>query len=150
MDTYNKEFGVNVGFSDHTVGSTAAVAAVTMGACIIEKHFTTDKGLQGPDHSMSLDPNELQAFVATIREAEDSIGDGKKVVHPDEIEIQKVSRRSIFASRFIAAGERIDVNNVTLKRPNVGIDPRLLMDVLGRVVIKDVDADSPIEWDLLA
>ncbi len=149
MDTYTKEFGVNVGFSDHTIGSTVAVAAVAMGACIIEKHFTTDKGLQGPDHAMSLDPNEFRAFVSTIREAEESIGDGKKVVHPDELETQEVSRRSIFASRFIAAGERIDVNNVTLKRPNVGIDPRLLTDVLGRVVMKDVDADTPIAWDVL-
>ena len=150
MDTYTKEFGVNVGFSDHTIGSTVAVAAVTMGACVIEKHFTTDKGLQGPDHSMSLEPNELRTFVSTIRETEESIGDGKKVVHPDEFETQKVSRRSIFASRFIAAGERIDVNIVTLKRPNVGIDPRSLTDILGRIVIKDVDVDTPITWDLLA
>ncbi len=149
MDTYTKEFGVNVGFSDHTIGSTVAVAAVTMGACIIEKHFTIDKGLQGPDHAMSLGPDELRDFVSTIREAEDSIGDGEKVVHSDELEIQKVSRRSIFTSRFIPAGERIDINNVTFKRPNVGIDPRLLTDVLGRVVMKDLDVDTPITWDLL-
>jgi N,N'-diacetyllegionaminate synthase len=150
MDTYTKEFGVNVGFSDHTMGSVAAVTAVAMGACIIEKHFTIDKELKGPDHSMSLGPDELRDFVSTIREAEESLGDGKKVVHSDEIETQKVSRRSIVASRFIAVGEQIDVNNVTLKRPNVGIDPRSLTDILGRIVIKDVDVDTPITWDLLS
>jgi len=139
-----------VGFSDHTMGSVVAVAAVAMGACIIEKHFTIDKGLKGPDHSMSLGPDELRDFVSIIRDTEESLGDGKKVVHDDELDTQRVSRRSIFASQFIAAGEQIDMDNVTLKRPNIGIDPRSLTDILGRVVIKDVEADTPIAWDLLS
>jgi len=149
MKTYAKEFGVNVGFSDHTIGSTVAAAAVALGACVVEKHFTLDKSLPGPDHAMSLDPDELSSFVNDIRSVEAALGDGKKVLHSDEIDIQNSARRSIHTSKFIASGNKIEMNNITLKRPNVGIDPRLIKDVLGKTVIKDIKVDTPITWDML-
>ena len=150
MQTFTDKFGVHVGFSDHTLGNTVSGAAVALGACVIEKHFTLDKSLPGPDHAMSLDPDEFRDFVTSIRTVQDALGDGNKVVDRSELETQRVSRRSLFASRNISAGEQLKTSNVTLKRPNIGIDPRRWEEVQGRTVVNDVDADNPITRDLLS
>ena len=125
-------------------------AAVALGACVIEKHFTLDKSLPGPDHAMSLDPDEFRDFVTSIRTVQDALGDGNKVVDRSELETQRVSRRSLFASRNISAGEQLKTSNVTLKRPNIGIDQRRWEEVQGRTVVNDVDADNPITRVLLS
>ncbi|MDP6772455.1 MAG: N-acetylneuraminate synthase family protein, partial [Anaerolineales bacterium] len=148
MDTYAEKFGVNVGFSDHTVGKSISIAAVTLGACVIEKHFTADKSLAGPDHAMSLNPSELREFVASIRSVESALGDGNKIVHSTELETQKAARRSLFAKKSISVGEKLDDHNVTLKRPNIGIDPRMWETIQGRAVNRNIDADMPITWDV--
>jgi sialic acid synthase SpsE len=150
MDTYAEKFGVNVGFSDHTVGKSISIAAVTLGACVIEKHFTADKSLAGPDHAMSLNPSELREFVASIRSVESALGDGNKIVHSTELETQKAARRSLFAKKSISVGEKLDDHNVTLKRPNIGIDPRMWETIQGRAVNRNIDADMPITWDVLS
>lgn len=150
MVAMGQAFGVPVGYSDHTLGSTVAVAAVALGACMVEKHFTLDKTLPGPDHSMSLDPEELRNFVVAIRTAEAALGDGIKRPHPTELATQRVARRSLVSASPIHAGERLDDTNVTLKRPATGIDPRLWDAVRGRAAAVDIPDDVPITWEMLA
>ncbi len=150
MQTLSLAFDVPVGFSDHTPGYTVAVAAVAMGASLVEKHFTVDKTLPGPDHAMSLDPGELREFVAAIRTAEAAMGNGVKQPHPSELDTLRVARRSLVAVRTIHAGEKLDERLVTLKRPATGIDPRLWEAVRGRAAAVEIPADTPITWDMLA
>lgn len=116
---------------------------------MIEKHFTLDKKLPGPDHAMSMDPVEFTGFIKTIRSAEAALGDGVKRPHPDEAEIRMLSRRSLVSSRVIEAGEQLDDNNVTLKRPATGIDPRLWESVRGRTAKQSIPDDVPITWEML-
>jgi N,N'-diacetyllegionaminate synthase len=149
MQTMAIAFGVPVGFSDHTIGSSVASAAIAIGASLIEKHFTLDKSLPGPDHAMSLDPNELNKFVSDVRNAEVALGDGVKRLHPDEKENQVATRRSLVSVREIKSGEQLDDTNVTLKRPATGIDPRLWDSVRGRKVKVDIPFDVPITWEML-
>jgi N,N'-diacetyllegionaminate synthase len=150
MASMARTFGVPVGYSDHTPGSAVAVAAVALGACLVEKHFTVDRSLPGPDHAMSLAPAELGAFIAEIRTAEAALGDGVKRAHPVELATRDVARRSLVSKRDIRAGEKLTDDNVTLKRPASGIDPRLWDTVRGRAAAVDIVGDSPISWDQLA
>jgi sialic acid synthase SpsE len=150
MQTMALAFGVPVGFSDHTKGNAVAVAAVALGAALVEKHFTLDKTLPGPDHAMSLDPGELRTFVAAIHTAETAFGNGIKQPHPSEMDTRRVARRSLVSARVIHTGERLDETNTTLKRPAIGIDPRLWEAVRGRAAATDIPADVPITWDMLA
>ena len=150
MHTLAQAFNVPVGYSDHTLGSAVAVAAVALGACMVEKHFTLDKTLPGPDHAMSLDPAELRDFVAAIRTAQVALGNGVKRPHPGELATRTVARRSLVSTRLIHAGERLDDTNVTLKRPATGIDPRLWDAVYNRTTAVDIPDDVPITWDMLA
>jgi N,N'-diacetyllegionaminate synthase len=150
MKTLAETFNVPVGFSDHTIGHTIAAAAVALGACLVEKHFTIDKTLPGPDHAMSLDPHELRDYVAAIRAVESALGDGIKQPSADELKTLKVARRSLVSARAIAAGERLDESNVTLKRPATGIDPRLWDTVRGRQASTDIPGDVPLTWEMLA
>lgn len=147
--TMAEEFNLPVGYSDHTVDNTVAIAAVAMGACVIEKHFTLDKNLPGPDHSMSLDPEEMKAFVKAIRLTESALGDGIKKPIADELEMQKYSRRSLVSAKKINVGEKLNGGNVTLKRPATGIDPRSLEKALGRTAKVDIQSDIPITWEML-
>lgn len=149
MQTLERAFRVPVGFSDHTVGSEVAVAAVALGACIVEKHFTTDKMLPGPDHAMSLDAREFSDFVAAIRNSEAALGDGRKQPSVDEFATRIAARRSLVSVRAIKAGERLGEDMVTLKRPATGIDPRLWHTVRGRVAAMDIPGDVPITWEML-
>ena len=149
MGSLERAFGVPVGFSDHTTGNTVAVAAVALGACMIEKHFTIDRKLPGPDHSMSLDPEGLTAFVRQVREAQAALGTGVKRLQPGEVEVQRVARRGLVSARTICAGDKLDMANTTLKRPATGIGAQLREAVSGRIAKVDIPADVPITWDML-
>lgn len=133
-----------VGYSDHTVGIEVPVAAVAMGAQIIEKHFTLDKTMEGPDHRASLDPAELRAMVSAIRNIEKAVGSSEKRVSPSERANIEVARKSIVAARDIAAGEIFTEENITVKRPGNGLSPMLWDAVIGQRAARDFSYDSLI------
>lgn len=134
-----------VGYSDHTIGIEVPIAAVALGADIIEKHFTLDKRLPGPDHRASLDPSELRAMVSAIRNIEEALGDGQKGVSESERPNIVVARKSIIAARDIKAGEILTEENLTVKRPGNGISPMMWDTVIGTRAVKDFKADHLIE-----
>ncbi len=135
----------SVGYSDHTVGIEVPIAAVALGADVIEKHFTLDKSLPGPDHRASLDPAELTAMVKAIRNIEQALGNGEKHVSASERPNIEVARKSIIAARDIKAGELLTEENLTVKRPGNGISPMMWDSVIGTRAIKDFEADHLIE-----
>ena len=131
MLSIQREFGVDVGYSDHTLGTEVAIAAVALGAKVIEKHFTLDRNMSGPDHKASLEPDELIKMVAGIRSIEKALGDGNKVITQNELQNRSVARKSIVASRDIQVGEVFTVDNLTTKRPGTGISPMEWDQVIG-------------------
>lgn len=145
MQSIGTAFGAAVGYSDHTPGIEVAVAAVAMGATIIEKHFTLDRNLPGPDHKASLEPAELKTMVAAIRNIEIALGDGIKRISPSEISNRWAARKSLVASQVIKAGEVFNAENMTTKRPGTGISPMRWDEVLGRTAPRDFMADELIE-----
>lgn len=145
MLTLKKEFGVKVGYSDHTKGIEVPIAAVAMGAEIIEKHFTLDRTLPGPDHVASLEPNELKAMVDAIRNIEKAIGDGNKTVSASERKNIAIARRSIVAACDIKKGDFLSEDNLTIKRPGNGVSPMLWDEVLGTKAVRDFKEDELIE-----
>lgn len=134
-----------VGYSDHTVGIEIPIAAAAMGACVIEKHFTLDKTLPGPDHRASLDPSELAAMVKAVRKVEAALGSGEKVVAEAERGNIEVARKSIVAFRDIKAGEILTEGNITVKRPGNGVSPMLWDSVLGTKAVRNFTKDELIE-----
>ena len=134
-----------VGYSDHTVGIEVPVAAVAMGAEVIEKHFTLDKTMPGPDHKASLDPQELKAMVTAIRNIEQATGSAEKHVSPSEAANIAIARKSIVAARDIKAGETFTEENITVKRPGNGISPMLWDSVIGQRATRDFPYDSLIQ-----
>jgi len=144
MQTLAAAFKLPVGYSDHTLGIEVPIAAVAMGARIIEKHFTLDKKLPGPDHKTSLEPHELKAMVKAIRNIEKSLGDGIKKPNKSEIEIMKVARKSIVASKNIKKGEIFAKTNITVKRPGTGISPMRWDEVIGEKANRDFKDDELI------
>ena len=149
MDTMRNNFGLPVGYSDHTKGIEVPVAAVALGACVIEKHFALDRNMEGPDHKASLEPHELKQMVDSIRNVEKSIGDGIKKVSHSEEKNKDIARKSIIASKAIKAGEVFTEDNVTTKRPGNGINPMRWFDLLGKVAKHDYEEDYLIELDEL-
>jgi N-acetylneuraminate synthase len=145
MQSIQAAFGVSVGYSDHTQGIEVAIAAVAMGATVIEKHFTLDRNLPGPDHKASLEPEELKAMVAAIRNIEVALGDGIKRLTPSEARNKLIARRSLVANQAIKAGEVLSAKNVTAKRPGTGISPMRWDEVLGRIATRNFAADELIE-----
>jgi N,N'-diacetyllegionaminate synthase len=145
MQSIQAAFGVAVGYSDHTAGIEVAIAAVAMGARVIEKHFTLDRNLPGPDHRASLEPDELKAMVRAIRNIEVALGDGIKRLTPSEARNKPVARKSLVASVAIKAGERFSEQNITAKRPGTGISPMRWNDVMGRIASRDFAADELVE-----
>ena len=145
MLTIREKFGVRVGYSDHTPGIEIPIAAVAMGAEIIEKHFTLDRNMEGPDHKASLEPSELAAMVKAIRNVEAALGDGEKKVSPSERENIAVARKSIVAKESIKKGEVLTVENITTKRPGTGINPMCWNEILGSKAIRDFGRDELIE-----
>lgn len=147
--TMDETFHVPCGFSDHTTGFEASCAAVALGACCIEKHFTIDKSLPGPDHKMSLLPVELSEFVRAIRNVEKALGDGTKKPATCELPVKKAARKSIVASRGILKGERMTKNMLCMKRPETGILPRDIKKVLTKKARKNIPADTVLQWSIL-
>lgn len=145
MHTIRKATGKDVGYSDHTLGIEVPIAAVALGAIVIEKHFTLDKDMEGPDHKASLSPQELKAMVEAIRHLENAIGSGVKEPSPSEKANKTVARKSIVASRNIKKGEIFTEENLTVKRPGSGISPMRWKDVLGTCAVRDFKEDELIE-----
>lgn len=145
MRTLQKEFGFEVGYSDHTKGTEVPIAAVAMGATVIEKHFTLDRNMEGPDHKASLEPDELAAMVRAIRNIELAMGTGGKKPSESEKKNIVIARKSIIAARNIKKGEVLTENNLTTKRPGSGISPMKWYEVLGTKAIRDFDEDEMIE-----
>lgn len=145
MLTMRERFGCRVGYSDHTLGIEVPVAAVALGAEVIEKHFTLDKNMPGPDHRASLDVDELSAMVTAVRHIERSLGDGIKRPNKSEIAIAPVVRKSIVAKKTITAGELFTVDNITVKRANGGIPASDWDSVIGRMACRDYTPDEIID-----
>ena len=145
MQTMRNKFGLDVGYSDHTPGIEIPVAAVAMGATVIEKHFTLNRNMEGPDHKASLEPDELAAMVKAIRNVEMAIGTGEKVPSASEKKNMPIARKSIIASRNIKKGEKLTEANLTTKRPGNGISPMKWNDVVGTYAIRDFEEDELIE-----
>ena len=136
--------GVNIGYSDHTVETKIPIAAVAMGATVIEKHFTLDKNMEGPDHKASLEPDELKAMVCAIRNIEKAMGNGIKRPSPSEGKNKLIARKSLVATQPIKTGERFSADNITAKRPGTGISPMRWDEVIGREAGRDYKTDEII------
>lgn len=145
MCSIKQAFGVDIGYSDHTVGIEVPIAAVALGATVIEKHFTTDRNLPGPDHRASLEPHEMKAMVDAIRNIELALGDGLKRPNPSEIKNKPIARKSLVAARPIRAGEPFSADNLSVKRPGTGISPMRWDEMLGRAASRDFAPDELIE-----
>ena len=149
MDTIKDTFNIVSGYSDHTEGITISIAAVAMGANIIEKHFTLDKNMEGPDHKASLSPLELKEFTVAIRGVEMALGTGIKDINSSEVDTMKAARKSIVASRCIKAGESIKLMDLDFKRPGTGLSPKLYMDIVGKKTNRDIKTDEQITLDMV-
>ncbi|WP_287621501.1 N-acetylneuraminate synthase [Parabacteroides sp.] len=145
MLTIKEEFGVKVGYSDHTRGIEVPIAAVALGAEVIEKHFTLDRNLPGPDHKASLEPNELKTMIRAIRNIELAMGDGEKKVTVSEGKNIAIARKSIVAACPIKKGEILSEENLTAKRPGTGISPMRWNEIVGTIAIRDYNEDELIE-----
>jgi N,N'-diacetyllegionaminate synthase len=145
MQTIKERIGTEIGYSDHTLGIEVSIAAVSLGASIVEKHFTLDKTLPGPDHKASLEPNELKAMVSAIRNIENALGSSEKLVSESERKNMDIARKSIVAKTAIKKGDIFSENNLAVKRPGNGISPMRWTEVLGKSASKDFEEDQLIE-----
>lgn len=145
MQTMRDAFGLEVGYSDHTKGIEIPIAAVALGAVIIEKHFTLDRTMDGPDHKASLEPDEFAEMVSNIRHIERALGNGDKVPSLSEKKNIPVVRKSIVAKKMIKSGEEFTEDNITVKRPGIGISPMRWNEILGRRATRDFEEDDLIE-----
>ena len=151
IPTMKAAFGIPVGLSDHTLGIHVPVAAVALGADVIEKHFTLDRSQSGPDHPFAIEPDELRDMVAQVRDVEAALGDGHKRGPSAEeaVEMYTKARRSVVAAVPIPAGTRVRREMLTVKRPGHGIKPKLIDALVGRVATRDIDFDEVVTWDML-
>ena len=145
METIKTTFDVNIGYSDHTEGIEIPIASVALGATIIEKHFTLDRRLAGPDHKASLEPNQLSEMIKAIRGIELALGDGIKRPTNSEIKNIPIARKSIVAIKNIRKGDKFSPKNIGVKRPGTGISPHRWNEILGRVSRQDFEIDDLIE-----
>jgi N,N'-diacetyllegionaminate synthase len=145
MQTIQRTFNVAVGYSDHTLGIEIPIAAVALGATVIEKHFTADRNLPGPDQKASLEPGELKAMVDAIRNIEVALGDGIKRLMPSEVGNRSVARKSIVASQTISSGDLFNPENITTKRPGNGISPMKWDKIIGTKARRNFSADELID-----
>lgn len=150
MATMTAAFGVPVGYSDHTEGDAVALAAVALGACVIEKHFTVDRRLPGPDHTSSLEPHELAALVRNIRRVEAALGDGQKVPAPAEMATAAAARKSLVAACDIPPGTVLTEAMIVIKRPGIGLPPAMRPYVIGRTARTPIVEGTPLTLALLA
>jgi N-acetylneuraminate synthase len=149
MHTLKSAFGLPVGYSDHTPGIDIAIAAVALGAEVIEKHLTLDRSLLGPDHAASLEPSELQQMVVAIRHVEAALGTGIKAPAPCELRNLSVARKSVVAARLLPAGHQLRIGDLDIKRPGNGLAPKLLPELIGRTLRAGLAKDEIISWDHL-
>ncbi|MBE7559350.1 N-acetylneuraminate synthase family protein [bacterium] len=150
METLAQAFSVPVGFSDHTLGVGAAASAAGLGAVVIEKHFTLDKRLAGPDQAISADPEEARRLVRAVREAEAARGRPEIRPSPEELELGRLARRSLWTTRAIMKGEAFSADNIDVLRPPVGLAPKHLPTVLQRRAAEDIPAHTPLAWKHLS
>ena len=150
MRTLEERFGVAAGLSDHTIGTEVAFAAVALGACIVEKHFTLSHDLPGPDHRASLEPSDLAKLVKGIRNIEAALGDGIKRPAAEELNTADVARRSLVAGRFIPAGSALTLDMLDILRPGTGLPPVMRSQLLGRYVRSDIEAGTILKLNMLA
>ncbi len=148
IETMRRAFGVPVGWSDHSPGWVAPVVATALGAAVIEKHFTTDRGRAGPDHRFALEPDELGAMVRAIRDAEAALGNGVKRRAPAEEDLYVTARRSLFAARAIAPGAVIGEADVAILRPGTGLEVSDLPKVIGRTARRAIARHEPLAWEM--
>lgn len=146
METLRETFKLPVGYSDHTLGIEIAVAAVSLGAKVIEKHFTLDKSLPGPDHQASLEPKELQAMVKAIRNTEKALGTGVKEPTATEIRMMRHVRKSVIAGRDLKKGRIIEKDDLVIKRPGTGISPKFQDVIIGMRLTQNVAQEEPVQW----
>ena len=149
IKTLQKEFDVPIGFSDHSPGIELPIAAVALGACVVEKHFTLDKSLDGPDHKASLNSKEFKAMVDAIRNVEVAMGDGVRKFSDNELEIKKIARKSIVLNQDVSKDMIIERRMLSIKRPGDGIPPKFIDDVVGKKLIKDLKVNAVLKWDYL-
>lgn len=149
MVTLAREFGLPVGYSDHTLGTVACVAAAALGAHVVEKHFTLDKSASGPDHRLSADPAEMRAIVEQIRALERMLGDGVKRPAESERKTRLNNRKSLIATRPLRAGDRLSSADLAIKRPGLGIPPKYRDLLIGRTIARDVAEDEVLTWEHL-
>lgn len=145
MLSIKDEFNIKIGYSDHTKGIEIPIAAVALGATVIEKHFTLDCEMEGPDHKASLEPKELKKMVESIRNVEQALGNGNKEPASSEVKNMSIARKSIIANKVIHEGDYFSEDNLTVKRPGDGISPMLWFDVIGKVAKRDFQEDELIE-----
>ena len=150
VETLKNEFKVLTGFSDHTMGIIAPLVAVSLGACVIEKHFTLDRDLPGPDHKASLDPDELKEMIDSVRKAERALGTGIKKPTKIEIEIKRLARKSLVASIDITEGTSITRNMIDIKRPETGMRPKRLKEVIGAKAKRNISKDEVITEEMIS
>lgn len=148
INTYQREFPNEIiGFSDHSLGFEASIGAAAKGAKVIEKHFTLDKNMEGPDHKASLNPMELKNWVKSIRNLEKTLGGYDKIPSNNEIEIAKIARKSLVSVRDVMKGEILRMEDITTKRPGTGIEPKFYNDIIGKKVKKNILKDTLIAWE---
>ena len=148
IETLRAAFHVPVGYSDHSPGWTAPVIATALGAAVIEKHFTLDRSLPGPDHRFALEPGELRSMVEAIRDTEAALGDGVKRMAAAESDLYRTARRSLFAARDIAEGSTLTEADVAVLRPGTGIEVRDLPNVVGRTARRAIARHEPLSWEM--
>lgn len=149
METLKSAFNYPVGYSDHTLGITMTIAARTLGAAVLEKHFTLDKNDFGPDHAASIEPDELISLVKSVREVEAGLGSSRRKFGQKEIGQRLVHRRSLVAGESMKAGTIFDKSNLVIKRPGTGIKPKYYEELLGRKLKIDVDEDTVLDWNMI-
>lgn len=148
VQTLAQAFGRPVGFSDHTEGDLAALAAVALGACVIEKHLTLDRRMEGPDHKASMEPREFEAMVRKIRRLAPMLGTGEKRPQPSEIPTMEAARKSVVADRDIASGTVLTPRMVAIKRPGTGLPPKRAEDLYGRAAKRDIPRDTLLREEM--
>jgi N,N'-diacetyllegionaminate synthase len=146
MQTIRDRFGVSVGYSDHTPGIEVPVAAVALGACLIEKHFTLDRNMEGPDHKASLEPAELKAMISAIRHIEQALGSSEKKPSLSEVKNKMVARKSIVAARNLEPGHIIQADDLTTKRPGTGISPMEIPQIIGKKISQPIQEDQLLTY----
>ena len=148
MCSIQNHFNVEVGYSDHTLGIEVAVAAVALGAKVIEKHFTISRAMEGPDHAASLEPDELKEMVKSIRNIEKALsGNGIKAPSPSELKNKTAARKSIHINTALNTNDRIERHHLDIKRPGDGINPMQIDEVVGKKIKTDLQADSKLKWE---